>query len=126
MLLCIFAETTGLRSGGVIQMAWANYLFNDLGDKADRLTRLSPSTDVELKERISASTYSNTTKLNEDTFRPCTIFENFHYQAKTPISNRALLAGFLMLWLKRCIVPTLPHKVIVTDVVYPAVLLAFR
>jgi len=29
-----------------------------------------------------------------------------------------------MLWLKRCVVPTLPHEVIVVDVVYPAVLLA--
>ena len=31
-----------------------------------------------------------------------------------------------MLWLKRCVVPTLPHEVIVADVVYPAVLLAQR
>ena len=30
-----------------------------------------------------------------------------------------------MLWLKRCIVPTLSHEVIVTDVVYPDVMLAF-
>ena len=30
-----------------------------------------------------------------------------------------------MLWLKRCVVPTLPHEVIVADVVYPAVLLAY-
>ena len=29
-----------------------------------------------------------------------------------------------MLWLKRCVVPTLPHEVIVADVVYPAVLRA--
>ena len=28
-----------------------------------------------------------------------------------------------MLWLKRCLVSTLPHEVIVADVVYPAVLL---
>jgi len=30
-----------------------------------------------------------------------------------------------MLWLKRCIIPTLPHEVIIADVVYPAVLLAY-
>jgi len=30
--------------------------------------------------------------------------------------------GFLMLWLKRCVVPTLPHEVIVADVVYLVVL----
>ena len=52
-------------------------------------------------------------------------FESFHHQARIPISDRALLAGFLMLWLKRCVVPTLPHEVIVADIVYPAVLLAY-
>jgi len=31
-----------------------------------------------------------------------------------------------MLWLKRCVVLTLPHEVIVADVVYPAVLLAHQ
>ena len=30
-----------------------------------------------------------------------------------------------MLWLKRCVVSTLSHEVIVADVVYPAVLLAY-
>jgi len=65
-----------------------------------------------------------TTESNEDAFEPDTIFESYHHQARIPISDRALLAGFLMLWLKRCVVPTLPHEVIVADVVYPAVLLA--
>jgi len=31
-----------------------------------------------------------------------------------------------MLWIKRCVVPTLPHEVIIADVVYPAVLPANR
>jgi len=61
---------------------------------------------------------------NEGTFKPGIVFDSFHHQTKTLISDRALLAGFLMLWLKRCVVPTLPHDVIVTNVVYPAVLLA--
>ena len=127
-VLCHFhicTEITGLRSGGVRQMSWAAYLFNGLGDKADRITRLAPSTDAEIKERISASMPSYTTESVEDTFRPGTVFESFHYQAKTPISNRALLARFLMLWLKWCEVPTFPHEVIVANVVYPTLLLAF-
>jgi len=69
--LCHFhicAEITDLRSGGFKQMAWANYLFNGLGDKADRLTRLAPSTDAEIRERISASTSSYTTESAEDIF----------------------------------------------------------
>ena len=53
------------------------------------------------------------------------IFESFYHQTRIPNSDRALLAGFLMLWLKHCVVPTLPHEVIVTDMVYPAVVLAY-
>ena len=30
-----------------------------------------------------------------------------------------------MLWLKRCVVPTLLYEVIIADVVYPVVLLAY-
>ena len=42
-----------------------------------------------------------------------------------PISNHALLAGFLMIWLKRCVIPSPPHDVITGEVIFPAVLLAF-
>ena len=62
---------------------------------------------------------------NKNTFKPNIIFNSFHHQAKVPISDRALLVGFLMLWLKRCVVPTLPHEVIIADVVYPVILLAY-
>ena len=105
-------------------MSWASYLFNDINDKSNLVTRLAPSTDEEITERISVSTSSYMTESSEDTFRPDTVFESFHHQAKIPISDRALLAGFLTLWLTRCMVPTLPHEVIVTDVVCLAVLLA--
>ena len=63
------------------------------------------------------------TESNEDTFKPDVIFKSFHHQAKIPISDQALLAGFLTLWLKHYVVPTLPHEVVVADVVYPTVLL---
>jgi len=89
------------------------------------VTSLVPCTDEEIAERINVSASSYTTESNEDTFRPDTVFESFHHQARVPISDRALLAGFLMPWLKRCVVPTLPHEVIVADVVYLAVLLAY-
>ena len=75
-------------------------------------------------ERISESVTSYTTESNKDTFKPDTVFDSFHHQAKTLISDRALLAGFLMLWLKRCVIPTLPHEVIIADVAYPSILLA--
>ena len=94
---------------GVKQMSRASYLFNGINEKDNPVTSLAPCTDKEIAERINASTSSYTTESNEDTFKPDTVFESFHHQAQVPISNRALLAGFLMLWLKRCVVPTLPH-----------------
>jgi len=115
---------TGWRSGGVKQMSWANYLFGGLEKILSSVSRLTTSTYSEIAERVSESMTSYITESNEDTFKTDTIFNSFHYQAKIPISDRALLAGFLMLWLKRCVMPILPHEVIVADVAYPTVLLA--
>ena len=81
-------------------MSWVSYLFNDINEKDSSVTSLAPCTDEEIAERINASASSYTTESNEDTFKLDTIFESFHYQAKIPMSNRALLAGFLMLLLK--------------------------
>ena len=116
---------TSWRARGVKQLSWASYLFNGVNQKDHPVTRLAPSSDEEIADRIKASVDSYTTESNEDTFEPDMVFESFHHQARIPISNRALLAGFLILWLKRCVVPALPHEVIVADVVYPAVLLAY-
>jgi len=101
-VLCHFhicRQVTGWRSEGVKQMPWASYLFPGV-NKTDLMTWLAPSNDEEIIERISASTNSYTTKSNEDTFKPDTIFECFHHQVKVPMSDRALLVGFLILWLK--------------------------
>jgi len=89
-----------LRSGEIKKIMWANYLFYGLNDKTGPVTHLALSTDEENEERISASTSSYTTESNEDTFKPDIIFESFQYQARVTISDRALLAGFLMIWLK--------------------------
>ena len=106
-------------------MSWANYLFEGLREKSGSVTRLAANTDAEIMERISESVTSYTTESNENTFKPDTVFDSFHHHAKTFISDRALLAGFLMLWLKKCVVPTLSHEVIAVDVAYPAILLAY-
>ena len=90
--------------------------------KSGLVTQLEASTDAEIAERISKSVASYTTESNEDTFKLDIIFDSLHYKEKTLISDRALLAGFLMLWLKRCVLPTLPQEVIIADVVYLAVL----
>ena len=45
------------------------------------------------------------------------ILRSFHHQAR-PTSRKALLAGFLTVWLKRCVVPFSSG-----DVIHPTVLL---
>ena len=106
-------------------MSRANYVLCGLGEKLSLVSRLATSIDTEITERISESATSYTTESNQDTFKPNTIFDSFHHQAKIPILDRALLAGFLMQWLKRCVVFTLPHEVIVVDIVYPTILLSY-
>jgi len=125
-VLCHFhicRQVTGWTSMGIKQMSWATYLFPEM-NKATPMSRLASNTDEKFFERISGSTSFYTIESNEDTFKPDTVFEIFHHQAKVLMSDRALLEGCLMLWLKRCVVPTLSHKVIVADVVYLTVLLA--
>ena len=50
--------------------------------------------------------------------RKVTFIRSFHHQARRPISRKALLAGFLSVWLKRCVVPS-PSS----DAILPTVLL---
>ena len=99
-------------------------MFQDLGNKTGPISRLAASTNEEIKERIFVVVSSYTTESNEDTFHPDTVFESFHHQMKVPITDKALLAKFLMLWLKRCVMSTLPYEVLTVDIIYPVVLLA--
>jgi len=49
------------------------------------------------------------------------ILWSFHHQARRPTSRKALLAGFLTVWLKRCVVPSSSGDVIHPTVLLPAV-----
>lgn len=80
--------------------------------------------DEAIRERISdLGLTSYVAESNEDEFKAGMQFESFHCQAKYRVSNRELV-GFLMLWFKRCVMPSPPKEAIAIDVVYPAVLLA--
>ena len=48
-------------------------------------------------------------------------FKSFHRQAKHPMSRKALLVGFLSVWLKKCVVPSPPHDEILSWVLLPAI-----
>ena len=49
------------------------------------------------------------------------ILQSFLHQARRPMSRKALLAGFLTVWLKRCVVPSSSGDVIHPSVLLPAV-----
>jgi len=49
------------------------------------------------------------------------ILRSFHYQARRPMSRKAFLAGFLLVWLKRYVVPSPSSDVILPTVLLPAV-----
>ena len=104
-------------------MSRVNYLFLGLDDKTGHVSRRAASSDQETNDRIAQSGSSYIAESDKDAFKARTIFGSFHYQVWTPISNKALLAGFFMLWLKKCVVTTLPYEVVSIDVMYPAVML---
>jgi len=52
------------------------------------------------------------------------VFLSFHCQASRLISQKALLAGFLSAWLKRCVIPSHPHEGIMPLVIFLTVQLA--
>ena len=59
-----------------------------LREKLGSVTLLAASTDTEIEKRISESAISYITESNEDTFRPDTVFDSVHHQAKALISER--------------------------------------
>jgi len=105
-------------------MGLSKLLVSRLRNKMGPISRLAVSTDEEINERIFATVSSYTIESKEDSFKPDIVFKSFHHQYKIPISGMALRADFLMIWLKRCVVPMLPHEDLATNVVYPAILLA--
>lgn len=117
----ICADTIGRRNGDIKQMS-SQLIYSPIWRtiQLQCLVELLAPTKKVVIMGMKTNTYATESK--EDTFNPNTVFESYCQQAKVPISNRALLAGFLMLWLKKCVVPTTPREVITIDV-YPTVLL---
>jgi len=124
-----FDQTCGKKKTGVYvsHKNWADYLFENLDKKGAPVAPLGPSDRVTVETRIFESLPVLFTLGSDlDGFKAGTTFESFHHQAVTPISAKALLAGYLMLWLKRCVVPcSQSFEVVTAEVIYPAVLLAY-
>lgn len=113
-VLCYYhicAQKTRLRNNGVKQKAWIDCLFTNPDQDNSDFPRLPVISEKEKEERISYfGTNAYVTELDDDVFKAGTSFDSFYCQAKYGLSD--LLASFLMLWLKRCVVPTTSKEVL--------------
>jgi len=58
---------------------------------------------------------------DDDIYEKADILRSFHYQACRPMSRKVMLAGFLSVWLKRCVVPSHFSDVILSTILLPAI-----
>src|SRR5438270_3706371 len=98
----IFRESKGRGRGGVVFLTWAEYLFP--GISADQVgefvvlsehkaRHLALESKVTLKEPVAGSSSGAPPR-------------NFCYFGRRPMTSRARLAGFLSIWLGKCVAPT--------------------
>src|SRR4051812_16108060 len=114
----IYRESKGRGRGGVVFSTWAEYLFPGIGaHQVEELTVLSElegrqlalETKVTLKESVAGSSARAPPR-------------NFCYFGKRPMTSQARLAGFLSIWLGKCVVPT--REAATVGVLLPAARLA--
>ena len=58
---------------------------------------------------------------DDDIYEKGDTLKSFHHQAHQRISQKALLASFLSVWLKRYVVSSPPHDIILPTALLPAV-----
>src|SRR4051812_11108535 len=104
-VLCHFficGESKSRGRGGVVFSTWAEYLFPGIAaDQVEEYTVLSElearqlalESKVTLKEPVAGSSSGAPPR-------------NFCYFGRRPMTSRARLAGFLSIWLGKCVVPT--------------------
>ncbi|ONK73232.1 uncharacterized protein A4U43_C04F28720 [Asparagus officinalis] len=107
---------------------FVSYLFKNLdsnsGEAICELATLTPSEVNGLLKKIDAHSY--TISSPESGFTIGTKFKSFLWHATAPIRPMTLLAGYLTIWLKKCVVPYQSSDILPLEVLYPAVQLAYK
>jgi len=119
-VLCHFhicGQMSTWRNRAVKKMSWASYLINDINEKSSPVTSLDPALMKKLL-RVSVPSQAPTPPSRIRTLSNLTRFlKVFITRPKFSSLTGLYWRVFLILWLKCCVVPMLPHEVIVTDVV---------
>ncbi|ONK58027.1 uncharacterized protein A4U43_C09F7150 [Asparagus officinalis] len=101
------------------------YLFKNLEKTGEAICELKPlarSEIVKLIKKCDARSY--TIASAQDRFCTGTKFRTFLLQAEKSIHPKTLLAGYIALWLKKCVVPYQTSDALPIEVLFPAVQLA--
>ena len=96
---------------------WAEYLFPILDDAPEEVQFLI--SDEDITQMMAASGHRDVI-LDEDNgiYEKGDRFKSFHHQACQLISRKALFADFLLVWLKKCVVPSPSHDRILSWVLF--------
>ncbi|ONK56577.1 uncharacterized protein A4U43_C10F10290 [Asparagus officinalis] len=107
---------------------FASYMFRNLesnsGEAICELAPLTPAGVNSLLKKIDAHSY--TISSPESGFPTGTKFKSFLWHATAPIRPMTLLAGYLAIWLNKCVVPYQSSDALPLEVLYPAVQLAYK
>ncbi|ONK73126.1 uncharacterized protein A4U43_C04F27520 [Asparagus officinalis] len=107
---------------------FACYLFRNLesnsGEAICDLATLTPSEVNGLLKKIDAHSY--TISSPESGFPAGTKFKSFLWHTTASIQPMTLLASYLAIWLKKCVVPYQSNDIFPLEVLYPAVQLAYK
>ena len=99
---------------------WADYLFPLLDGAPENIQ--SPISDDDIHQKMISSAHEDVVLKEDDRiYVEGDRFKRFHRQAKHPISQKALLASFLSVWLKKYVIPSPPHDRILSWMLLPAV-----
>ncbi|ONK73034.1 uncharacterized protein A4U43_C04F26450 [Asparagus officinalis] len=106
------------------QMLYQENLESTSGEAICELATLTPSEVNGLLKKIDAHSY--TISSPESDFPAGTKFKSFLWHATASIQPMTLLAGYLAIWLKKCMVPYQSGDIMPLEVLYPAVKLAYK
>jgi len=119
--ICMDVHNTRGNANGI--KVWADYLFSILVDAQKKVQ--FPISDADINQKMISNAYKDVVlEEDDDIYEKGDKFKSFNHRAKHPISRKALLVGFLSVWLKKCVIPSPPHDRILSCVLFPAVQLA--
>ena len=108
------------------QKDWADYLFTNLSQAREKVIIRQAASASEIEARLVSGRGDVTLSENAGKYHEGDAFKSFHHQTRHPFSPRAVLAGFLSVWLKKCVVPSAPRENISPVALSSAVRLVFK